>query len=420
MGLSEAQRQCERINREHGRSRGNRFCVRTPWPEPEPEPEPEESEPEQAPKLEQEHASEPEPEQEALELESTLSPSFAAQLLTVIVTTSPTTSNPCTRLTAAVMRSLGLVEGLLVCPKVIVCDGYVCAAKCNYKKGRITDGDVEAYQQYVQNLRGLIETDTAFVNAKLIQLEKRHGFAFAVRRALDVVTTRFVMVVQHDRLITRPFDLRSVLHAFDADPSRGRSDQIDMCTRHGRPSVKYIAFQTRQTVGGAHQARVRSRANGRHVVFPPPLTISITAPQGTGTEAGAGQRQPAVVLLEPLAFWYDSTHCCEAAHYREFIFQETLRREEGLADDDSTRTRLRLGDFVEDTVGHQLLDAVKAARGFEEAHEPYGTYLWNDGVDEVHVRHIDGRKYLSPEQREERGYSTHGQTKFEQYASAAN
>lgn len=64
-----------------------------------------------------------------------------------------------------------------------------------------------------------------------------------------------------------------------------------------------------------------------------------------------------------------------------------------------------------DTVGHQLLDAVKAS-GFE-AHAEYGTYLWCDGVDEVHVRHIDGRKYLSPEQRDSLGYSQHGLTTFE-------
>ena len=124
--------------------------------------------------------------------------------------------------------------------------------------------------------------------------------------------------------------------------------------------------------------------------------------------------------LEPLAFWYDSTHCCEASHYREFIFQETKRRKEDIADEDGSRTRLRLGDFVEDTVGHQLLDEVKATAStseFQEAHEPYGTYLWNDGVDEVHVRHIDGRKYLSPEQRAELGYSVHGKTRFEIFDS---
>jgi hypothetical protein len=130
------------------------------------------------------------------------------------------------------------------------------------------------------------------------------------------------------------------------------------------------------------------------------------------------------VRLEPLAFWYDSTHCCETSHYREFIFQETKRRDEKIADEDGSCTRLRLGDFVEDTVGHQLLDEVKEAAistvGFHQAHEPYGTYLWNDGIAAVHVRHIDGRKYLSPEQREERGYSVHGKTRFELFDASTN
>ena len=75
------------------------------------------------------------------------------------------------------------------------------------------------------------------------------------------------------------------------------------------------------------------------------------------------------------------------------------------------RCVVQLGDFVEDTVGHQLLSAVKE-HGFA-AHAAYGTYLWDDGRQEVHVRHIDGRKYLSEAQREELGYRQHGLTRFE-------
>ena len=48
------------------------------------------------------------------------------------------------------------------------------------------------------------------------------------------------------------------------------------------------------------------------------------------------------------------------------------------------RAAFQLGDFVEDTVGHQLLSAVKE-HGFA-AHAAYGTYLWDDGQKEVHVR----------------------------------
>ena len=400
--IVEAQRQCKLINQEHGRSRGSRFCVRTPWSE------------DQSPK--------PEPEPEA-ELISQNEINFA-HLLTVIITTSPTASNPCTRLIASIVRSLGIVDGLLPCRKIIVCDGYVCGQKCNYKRGRITQDAVGAYQQYLRKLETLSSAE--FVNTELLLLETRHGFSFAVRRALELVETRFVLVVQHDRLITRSFDLGAVLHAFDAFP---RS--------HGSSAVKYVAFQTRQTVAGAHQARVCSRANGKHVVFPPPLRMrrkaraKEVARQDTSTRWTAvaegddfkEAEDEAVISLEPLAFWYDSTHCCEANHYREFIFQETLRREEKIADEDGSRTRLRLGDFVEDTVGHQLLNAVKKAAttidGFIEAHEPYGTYLWNDAVDEVHVRHIDGRKYLSPEQRVELGYSKHGPTKFEAFDASS-
>jgi hypothetical protein len=279
-------------------------------------------------------------------------------MCTVIVTTSPTGSNPCTRLIQEVLASLGLVEGLSDCRKIVVCDGFLCAAKRNVKKGRIVQEDVAAYTQYKANLGNLIESHhPAFAHTQLLQLETRHGFAFTLRRALALVETRFVLVVQHDRIVTRPFDLRRALSAFD---------EIASC--------KYICFQTRQTVGGAHQARVRSRANGSRVKFPPPLLLQADSSSTTTTTT---LPTPSIA---PLAFWYDSTHVAEVAHYREFVFQETMRRERGITDVDGpgTGVRLKLGDFVEDTVGHQLLDAVKT-RGFASAHPEYGTYLWEDG-----------------------------------------
>ncbi len=39
----------------------------------------------------------------------------------------------------------------------------------------------------------------AFVNTELLELSTRHGFAFAVRAAIAVVQTEYVMVIQHDR-----------------------------------------------------------------------------------------------------------------------------------------------------------------------------------------------------------------------------
>ena len=45
-------------------------------------------------------------------------------LLTVIVTTSPVQSHPCTSMLESVLASLYLVPGLDVVQKLIICDGY--------------------------------------------------------------------------------------------------------------------------------------------------------------------------------------------------------------------------------------------------------------------------------------------------------
>ena len=47
------------------------------------------------------------------------------------------------------------------------------------------------------------------------RLAERNGFGFAVKNALPLVETEFVMVVQHDRNFERSFDLAGVLDVFD-------------------------------------------------------------------------------------------------------------------------------------------------------------------------------------------------------------
>ena len=111
--------------------------------------------------------------------------------------------------------------------------------------------------------------------------------------------------MQHDRIITRRLSLRRLLAAFDQ-----------------HTDVRYVCLQTRQTLG--HQTRVTCRANGNHVIFPPPRPL------------GSGE------ALLPLAFWYDSHHVCLVEHYREFVFQESLRESAGIVDVDGSKTRLKV------------------------------------------------------------------------------
>jgi hypothetical protein len=69
------------------------------------------------------------------------------------------------------------------------------------------------------------------------------------------------------------------------------------------------------------------------------------------------------------------------------------------------------GEFIEDCLGKKELDDVRRApggwvegEGKHAVHARYGTYLLDDGTDDVIIRHLHGRKFLTTEQRERLGY----------------
>ena len=96
--------------------------------------------------------------------------------------------------------------------------------------------------------------------------------------------------------------------------------------------------------------------------------------------------------LIPLLFWFDKTHVCRTEHYRNFLFRRAYF--------------LRDGDFIEDTFGHRELDDIKG-NGIG-AHAKYGTFLYerDDGLELL--AHLDGRRFLTPDQRETRGMPRRG------------
>ena len=133
------------------------------------------------------------------------------------------------------------------------------------------------------------------------------------------VTTRHILVVQHDRCFMRPFDLSRAVGCMRADAR-----------------VRYLLVPTRsvrthaQTIAGKCAARLpRIVANG--------------------------------VRLQALGFWWDSTHLATADHYLRFVLAERC---------------VKRGAFPEDTLGKQLLAEVKAHGA--AAAERYHAYVWDD------------------------------------------
>ena len=156
--------------------------------------------------------------------------------LTVVVTSSPVPSNPCTAMLTQVVASLGQADGLAGCRKVIVCDlplvrelGCLpspasehrpppativnppdCRAQVAEKsggrvRGRCTPEAYERYAVFIANVRReAADPEHALFGCEVLALGERHGFGLAVKRALEVVLTPYIMVVHHDQRFLRP------------------------------------------------------------------------------------------------------------------------------------------------------------------------------------------------------------------------
>ena len=369
-------------------------------------------------------------------------PLLPSRLLTIVVTTSPIRSHPSTDMLETLLRTFSLVPELAPCARVIVCDGFNVTDKPQNPKYRrrrfITPEEAGRYAAFGGRLRALLAAQEAAAppgelgRTRLLQLPKRAGFALALRAALRHVSTPYVMVVQHDWAFLRPFPLRDVLRVLTQAQTQqygggGDGDGDGDGDGGGDSSglnVKYVGFASTSSLDYAEQVSSRCRGLPR---------LQSLAPRLGG------------LPLLPLLFWYDKTHICEVAHYRHFVFgepevgaaggaaaggaggaAEAREAEErgGVGEEDTggeggetgaaaarvstiwgKMCVLRPGDFIEDTLGHVQLDDIKA-NGMG-AHAKYGTFLFDDGRGEV-LSHLDGRRFLTGEQREARGMPREG------------
>ena len=264
--------------------------------------------------------------------------------VTVILTTSPTHSNPSTELINAVLVSFRLVSGLKSATILIVADGCVVHDKSRWKSGWVTPEQRIAYNMYLDNLQK--ELDNPFTS--LLRLPTRVGFGFAVKTALAHVTTPYVLVVQHDYSFVRPISLAPVLAAMEMFPD----------------VLKYVAFVSTSTYEYALRRGIQ------YVQW------------GVRTEVVTLAGEPFCKLL----FWYDKTHLARTDFYRSFVF--------------GVNSCVRRGDFPEYRLGHVMTADIKA-NGMA-AHATYGTFLWypNGGTETV-IRHSNGRGFLTVVQKTE-------------------
>ncbi|CEO95918.1 unnamed protein product (mitochondrion) [Plasmodiophora brassicae] len=286
--------------------------------------------------------------------------------LTIVMTSSAMPANPSTSVLATVVESFRHVPDLLSCDVVVVFDGCARVAagdgvSVKFKSMRITDEQAVRYVQFQRRAISLVQmafgvggeptvslqaapigantmahaTVEQYGNEQsitVLKLSQRFGFALAVRQALHNVDTPFVMVYQHDWAFLHHVPLGAVLDVMDRNAD----------------TVKYVGFASKRS----------QKRNGTR------QSVPVCAPQ-----VFEGQ-----VILSPLYFWYDKPHVAYRKHYMEFVFG---------------RQRFQAGNFIEDTMGHVMLDEIR--RLGASAHAAYGT--WTLECDQPTLRHVNGRLF---------------------------
>lgn len=307
-------------------------------------------------------------------------PDIRPDLLTIILTTSPTPSAPSTELVSSVLSSLPLP--LYKLDLIISFDGFTISKnnRGRLKKGQIPQSMADAYAPYIENVKALFNTEVTperfdgrmhtFVSEAqspssvhgghitFIRHKFRQGFGFSVKAALEYCKSANVLVMQHDWIFI--------------PPQPPLIDLLNIMTTE--EEINYITFIARQTVG--YKEATGKNHNLKKAVFAASLRIRSNRPYPND-------------LIACLHF-FDRPHLCTVSLYRKVFSSKAVRR----------------GDFIEDTAGCQYLSLIVSASSDEESvlkWLTFGCWLYypRDGADIV-IRHLSGRTNLVKVEQEAR------------------
>lgn len=268
-------------------------------------------------------------------------------LVTVIITTSPVVSHPSLRLLEETLASFKHVPELHRCPKTIVADGtrlspaddndvstsepdtpaethetassshpscstarrkYANRAKA-MRSGYVDEEYASRYGAMKRALSARVSSDAgkewhpteaAFAGVRLLFLDERVGYGFALRAALAQVTTRLVVVVQHDRTWMRACAVGNIVDAMEASVAWSMPDGAE---RSGcEPVVRCVSLVTRSTVNYI------KRAQGRRALRQADLDLEQLVWRPPELRNGLRDDFNSQPFLAPLLQFYDSTH----------------------------------------------------------------------------------------------------------------
>ncbi|KAL7534376.1 hypothetical protein ACHAXR_005829 [Thalassiosira sp. AJA248-18] len=381
-----------------------------------------------------------------ISLPQELNPSLPlSKLLTIIVTTSPIRSHPCTDMLEHTFDTFHFAgdEFAYQCPKVIVCDGCrvldedndreekkdeatnppkitrkYSNVKQTLRNGIATIEQNQNYNEFKLQLRKLCEdangpseTRNPFRNTRVVELEERHGYGFALRHALyHCVDTPYVCVIQHDRTFLRPTPVKEVVNSM-ANDDQGQIKYVGMSMRsnlmyhdifsgkYGRRATeefKTMILRPKELCIGDNnygatgksmknmivpksekrrqvQEALKDTYRGSHQYFTYKEQSKMTEKKDAD-----GFHQ---LTLSPTVFWYDNTHIVQTAHYRDFIFHPQYKM-------------VARGGFVEDKLSPCIIRNCERL-GLKDGHAKFGCYLLDDHSGAVLTGHLDGGSYMT-------------------------
>ncbi|KAI1634662.1 hypothetical protein F4809DRAFT_504871 [Biscogniauxia mediterranea] len=356
-----------------------------------------------------------------------------SELITLIITTSPTPSAPSTELVEATLAAFRAHCPALLsrgCRVVVVLDTYDrVGASARLKKGQVTPEGAALAEAYRRNVRALVlreygygcgdgelelelelergglaeygspcvETNAvAYATRRtpdrrvtFIEPERRLGFGLAVREALRAAATPYVWVQQHDWPLVDRVPLRGIVGVMgaseeDEDGDRGDAPPVRyVCL----PSVRMLAYAASAHVLRFPALRRLTAALKREFVVPSPaptttttttVTPEMAATAGVVSE-GKEEEGASVIPLTPLFFWHDKPHVASRAHYLARVFP--------------SRLAMPRGAFIEDTIGQRAREQMKEGNWAKWA---CWLYYPDDGRS-VCLRHLNGRKWRGAE-----------------------
>ncbi|KAH6842683.1 hypothetical protein B0I37DRAFT_382553 [Chaetomium sp. MPI-CAGE-AT-0009] len=332
-----------------------------------------------------------------------------ADLLTLIITTSPTPSAPSTDLISQIFASFReFCPELTRCRVILVLDTYDhISSTARLKKGHVTAEGARNYAEYKDNAKRLILEEyapdrkshhlqdlvedydeaeygsTAYAqqtnavplaitktqDERIIFIEplQRLGFGLAVRSALRLTETPYVWIQQHDWALVSDIPLRPLLATMQqhSQPTAAGLDDVETA----KVPIKYVCFPS---------VRMLEYARSDHVMqFPALRALTNLHKQNFTVKADDGSA--AKIPLTPLFFWHDKPHVAETKHYLAQLFPD--------------RAALPRGAFIEDTIGHRARTEMKDGQWKKWACWLY----YPDEGKRLCMRHLKGRTWRGAE-----------------------